>query len=61
MYDDHSWIVFVSKIFFILAAVPAYGHLFAPLDIISKDFYGITSENNKMAYWRLKKLNIDHL
>ncbi|KAL4479826.1 hypothetical protein ABPG74_020342 [Tetrahymena malaccensis] len=53
-YDDDSIISFVGKVFFIFAAVPAYGHLFQPLDLMSKDLYGIYSENNRLAYQKLK-------
>jgi len=61
MYEDQSWVVFIAKFFFIIAAVPAYGHLFSPLDIINKDLLGIYGENNRMAYFRLKRFDRDHV
>lgn len=56
MYDDNLTIVFVAKLFFILAAVPAYSHLFSPMDVMNKDFYGLYSENNRLAIYRLDML-----
>lgn len=53
MYDDKQVIVFIAKVFFILAAVPAYSHLFSPMDVMNKDCFGIYSENNRLAIFRL--------
>jgi hypothetical protein len=53
LYDDKKLIVFIAKLFFILAAVPAYTHLFSPMDVLNKDCYGLYSENNRLAIYRL--------
>ena len=61
MYDDKKTIVFVAKVFFILAAVPAYTHLFSPMDVLNKDLFGLYSENNRLAIFRLNMFDAKNI
>lgn len=54
MFSTTELFPFVAKLFFALAAVPVYTHLFAPIDVFIKDVLGLYSKNNRLAFYRLK-------
>ena len=56
-FEDNDLLVLFGKTMYLLAAVPSYGHLFSPIDVLIKDLVDLYKESNKLAMFKLKNLS----